>query len=333
MDTFEPSVLYNFVRSRQLEGTFPGDRSTGTWPTTSLRVQLGWGSPPDNSWPYNGRASGWPPQEPPGLDALAEKNRIGSYRRVRSIHDCKILLGIHGSPPVISFDITAEWYNAPAGNIPTPKRPFVGSHCVAVIGYDDRVNAFTFLNSWGKQWGDSGFGSIDYHTFNSTWIEGWAINLIQRPKQSASSSGITLVNWGLQDEIAGVLHCAEMQDSSNPVAWAFAVERDGFIDVEELFVMPAHRRRGHATALLRTLKHEIAQQQGKSLRLWIPHSDNVENNLLVIDRLLRRQGLMLHQSPYRWAAFTATPDNGNHDRETVIRPVMQPGSPFYPLSR
>ena len=30
------SRRYGFVRSRQLEGTFPGDPKTGVWPITSL---------------------------------------------------------------------------------------------------------------------------------------------------------------------------------------------------------------------------------------------------------------------------------------------------------
>ncbi len=30
--------LYGFVRSRQLEGTYPGDPATGVWVTTTLRV-------------------------------------------------------------------------------------------------------------------------------------------------------------------------------------------------------------------------------------------------------------------------------------------------------
>ena len=45
MKEFQPSVMYNFVRSRQLEGTFPGDPLTGVWPITSYRVSRGMGVP------------------------------------------------------------------------------------------------------------------------------------------------------------------------------------------------------------------------------------------------------------------------------------------------
>jgi hypothetical protein len=37
------SRLYGFVRSRQLDGTFPGDAGTGVWPITACRTERGWG--------------------------------------------------------------------------------------------------------------------------------------------------------------------------------------------------------------------------------------------------------------------------------------------------
>ena len=51
---YPPSVRYGFVRARQLEGTFPGDKETGTWPITALRISYGWGMPPEEAWPYRG---------------------------------------------------------------------------------------------------------------------------------------------------------------------------------------------------------------------------------------------------------------------------------------
>ena len=43
LTSFRPSLQYGFVRGRQLEGTFPGDRQTGVWPITGHRVSYGWG--------------------------------------------------------------------------------------------------------------------------------------------------------------------------------------------------------------------------------------------------------------------------------------------------
>lgn len=38
-------------------------------------------------------------------------------------------------------------------------------HCVAVCGYDNSTQLFTFRNSWGTSWGNSGYGQISYSDF------------------------------------------------------------------------------------------------------------------------------------------------------------------------
>src|SRR5580700_9540106 len=96
--TTTPSVMYNFVRSRQLEGTFPGDHSTGVWPITSLRISRGWGCPPEEAWPYKGRAEDWPPIEPPDIDRVARNFRIDIYQRVRTLLECKTVLARSNLP-------------------------------------------------------------------------------------------------------------------------------------------------------------------------------------------------------------------------------------------
>ena len=67
--------MYNFVRSRQLEGTFELNGSIGVFPLMSLRICKGWGNPPEDAWPYNGNAKDWPPQdEPKEIDTIAKRN-------------------------------------------------------------------------------------------------------------------------------------------------------------------------------------------------------------------------------------------------------------------
>jgi hypothetical protein len=85
----EPSRMYNIVRSRQLEGTYALGPEVGTWIVSSLRVMRGWGVPEESAWPYS---LGWPPKEPPGIDALSKSRRIMVYQRVRNVTECKINL-------------------------------------------------------------------------------------------------------------------------------------------------------------------------------------------------------------------------------------------------
>jgi hypothetical protein len=108
------SPLYAYVRGRQLERTFPGDWRTGVWPITEMRISRGWGSLPEEYWPYD--ASRWPPEEPPGLDQIAKTYRLNTYyRRVRDVDECKIILA--HVPISASLKITDEWYQTTTGKI------------------------------------------------------------------------------------------------------------------------------------------------------------------------------------------------------------------------
>ncbi|MBX9945577.1 MAG: DUF4384 domain-containing protein [Reyranella sp.] len=40
-----------------------------------------------------------------------------------------------------------------------------GSHAMAVVGYDDGRQAFRVINSWGRRWGDGGYGWVSYEAF------------------------------------------------------------------------------------------------------------------------------------------------------------------------
>jgi C1A family cysteine protease len=52
--------------------------------------------------------------------------------------------------------------------------PEIGNHAVTLIGYDDELHGFIFANSWGKEWGDGGFGLLDYNV-TSVIFEAWVV--------------------------------------------------------------------------------------------------------------------------------------------------------------
>ena len=48
--------------------------------------------------------------------------------------------------------------------IPNPnKEMFIGGHAMLIIGYDDALQSFKILNSWGRNWG---FNGIHYMPYN-----------------------------------------------------------------------------------------------------------------------------------------------------------------------
>ena len=297
------SATYLFVRGRQLEGTYPGDRTTGIWPITALRIGRGWGVVPEEAWKRDG--SDWPPQEPPGLDKLASPNRDVRYQRVRSVEECKAVLARAGVPVLGSFLISDLWFNAPNGRIPLESKRSrgTGGHSVLVVGYDDSRGEFKFQNSWGSNWGDRGFGYLPYELFNSTCTEAWVEDLIKmRPR---GGTGPLMLSWALREHGGGIFHCRELISCDDRrIGWSFGVERSDVLEIEELFVMPQFRRSGHGGHLL-NLMAELADEKSLKLRIWVSHVDSADENFTVIKRMVEKVGLQLSSSPATWAARVA----------------------------
>jgi hypothetical protein len=63
---------------------------------------------------------------------------------------------------------------------------------MAITGWDDAKNAYKVQNSWGTNWGDAGFGWIDYQFF-PTLIKDWgpAAIIIPNAKQQQNLNSMT----------------------------------------------------------------------------------------------------------------------------------------------
>jgi GNAT superfamily N-acetyltransferase len=310
------SPMYGYVRSRQLEGTYPGSKETGCWLLTAMRVKRAYGWLPEEKWPYNTEV--WPPVEPPKVDRFAKKYRIRYYQRVRDLDECKVAL-YYEHPFNASFEVDLhQWATAPAGKIQMPvnEEAMTSAHNITITGYDDNEQEFSFVNTWGPEWGDNGHGHISYEYFNRFLQEAWiiprgALPQAERPgerKRYAHRVGTQVLEWGVQDAFGGQLHGVEIDDLSldDNQAWAFAVSRDGFLDVEELFVRPEWRGRGYGPRLLSVLQARAAKLE-LPLRLWVPHVDGVDSNALAtFCRMVRKAGLRIFESEVLWASFVVT---------------------------
>lgn len=76
-----------------------------------------------------------------------------------------------GIPPVVVFDLTADFWNIPPGPWKgmrwNPIGPKVFAHAMTCIGYDDASKTALFENSWGSQNGDQGFYGVPYSFFDN----------------------------------------------------------------------------------------------------------------------------------------------------------------------
>ena len=341
--SFPPSCVQYFdVRARQIEGAFPGDPTRGCWPISWNRVAYGWGMPTVEDWPDEPDLKQWPPVEPPLIDEKAKRNRLRYYQRTRTIEDCTRAID-QCRPPNLSVEITDSWFDASNGVIPPPHPDdeIIGSHSFAVVGYDNYRRVMKFANSWGRAWGEDGYGYLPYDYFADRLIESWFFDLREGTKPlaesvahakglntSAERRAIQLM-WGHLDILQGeILHGREIYDleSDERMAWAFAVPRDGFLDIEELYVRPNYRRRGYGM-LLSEMLHELSDQVRLPLRAWIPWADCGEEDRDALNRILGKLGLSLRNTSQPWAAYVAAPGKASQP----LAPIRVPERPAMPL--
>ncbi|AIL12532.1 hypothetical protein IM40_01755 [Candidatus Paracaedimonas acanthamoebae] len=76
-------------------------------------------------------------------------------------------------PVVIGVPVewNAEW--SQSGNISSTLKNIVGSHAITLYGYNDDVGVFFFKNSWGRDWGRNGRGTISFKYIQQYANEAW----------------------------------------------------------------------------------------------------------------------------------------------------------------
>jgi len=327
------SNKYGFIRSRQLEGTYPGPSWLGCWNISVKRVFFGWGAIPKEAWDFqDGTGGDFLSPEPPGLDQMAKSRRICRYLRVRTSRECRKILRATGGVMKKSFEIvreqvlgisggfeiTREFVEAPLGELGDPDltSSVVGSHAFDIRGDSSSRQGFSVGSGW-KGWGHNGIGFMPYPLFDRWVVEAWAIGVDFA--KFPGGRGLTTIRREYPDPLGGVQHVHEIYDADadDRVGWALAVVRDDFLDIEDLFVKPMHRGRGHGRTLAASMS-ELAQGFGRPFRLWIPFADIEQTNRGPLKAIVRLLGLGIARSGVRWAPYLATAE-------------FSPSLDFYPV--
>jgi len=306
---YEPwSTGYGDVRARQLEGRFPGNRFEGVWSISGLRVFKGWGAVKKSEWP-NDNQDKWPPNEPPDIDERAKRWRLQHYHRLRSLDDCIRALALGGFN--MAVETTDQWFTALRGMIELPKSEseINGSHNVFIHGVDVNRSFFVFNNSWGSDWGNNGTGLLPFEYIDAYMFDAWIMRGVGVELDCYDHEGIQQIEWTAPDLIGqhmvnggGLVHGCEINDGTRDerMGWAIAIYRDGYLDVEELFVRPEFRRQGVARQLTAMLS-DLSQRVGFPLRIWVPWGDYEGVNASGVSRIADLLGLELFETGTNWA--------------------------------
>jgi hypothetical protein len=118
----------------------------------------------------------------------ADPFRAASGRRVDSDNQQELLDQCKGhlasKYPVLIGATVGDSFQGHRGreSFRLPPGPVQGSgHAMTAIGYDDDKNAMLVLNSWSTDWGDGGYGWIEYETFSRMVKEAYVVQDIVIP--------------------------------------------------------------------------------------------------------------------------------------------------------
>ncbi len=188
------SPRYNYSLCKKNDGS---PEEEGTYPRVAMKMLLSFGTPPERYWPYKPHQIDKPKH---GADKAAMKYRIKAYARIKTNLEMKRSLVING-PFMAGVDVYESWFTEKAsktGLIPMPIKSdqYQGGHAICIVGYDDKRKLFKFKNSWGDDWGDSGYGYLTYDYMKQYCVDAWsATDLIENPMALVSKIEEVLVRY------------------------------------------------------------------------------------------------------------------------------------------
>ena len=298
-----------------MEGTFPED--AGCWNTTLSRVQCGWGMVDGKDWNSSDQSN---PTEPSDIDRIAKRHRLGRYYRIRNSDD--VIKCLNRRYPVLAaFEVTRQWLSPPDGVIKEVPEYITPSHSHAVVikDYSEEYDAFIFTNSWGKKWGKNGDGLMTRSYFDSWMIDSWFPYDFENPAKEYLHPGAH-VSRGVFNTIIGVPHFMVSiydPDTDEKIGWSICCERDGFFDVEELFVRPIYRKQGYGKLLISELKG-LAEDKKLPIRLWISYADSYQENHQNLFSVASKIGLKIQKTTVSWAGYVAT-----RGKTSTVLPIIR----------
>lgn len=142
---------------------------TGWLPLPALTFCTEYGVTFEAKWPYSPGNSN--AAKLPGDWEAHRAKSSGLVNLTGNVAGMKRHLNDHG--PIAGCFLVYDDFFAYHGGVYRPvSETCSGGHCVAIVGYDDSRRAWICKNSWGSEWGESGFFWIGY---GECGLETWQV--------------------------------------------------------------------------------------------------------------------------------------------------------------
>jgi|GEM_PF-4542420 len=290
------SAAFSYKLCKKLDG-ISGAGSTAWW---SSRVHKLYGVAPESLVPSNTKTDKEMLSVEIPFEAfeIARNFRAIYYQRLYTLNDFAYALNKKEDEPggcAIEFDIFESIASAPKGEVPLPKigEKRTGSHCVAAHKYIKKDNGqefFFFSNSWGRNWGDNGFGYLpisylEHDLINSGWATDVQVlpeknpkTVVQHLKGKKDKKFRVERNWYPplrhsqyrvavfdiyidQDLLVGHIHVSPMNEDT--------------AEIEEIYILPQFQGLGLGAATLKLVEATMRSYNFKRIIGWVGAQDVV----------------------------------------------------------
>ncbi len=174
------SPLFIYRECKQIDG-LPDQE--GTTLKAAMQVLQKIGACLERSYPYT-TVKPFPQPDPEDYEEAA-KYKIGNYVKIQTLDELKAAVMDPRTGAVLAAVLVCKSFTiTDTGFVPMPggdgvvsdRDTILGAHAIAVTGWDDnlehrypsgvvRKGFLRFRNSWGKEWGDKGYGWLPYDFF------------------------------------------------------------------------------------------------------------------------------------------------------------------------
>jgi len=196
----------------------------GWMPESAARQLMKTGVTDEACMPYTSGATG---QDVACSATCADVNqrtyRIANYTTPTSYakNVTAIKQALQKGPLMTSLSVYADFMSYAGGVYKHTTGDYLGGHAISIVGYDDASQSFIIRNSWGEDWGESGFGHVAYSDSSGVGSSTWGFDV------PSMGGAVSMMNPRDYSYVTGNTNFSAQSTFANSDAVNFAVYSPG----------------------------------------------------------------------------------------------------------